>query len=68
MNGIAEIQFDMEGDPYFMVEGIVHYLNEFCKDMFSPSEWAYKSLSNTASMGITIDEVGEEVTYQYFTM
>jgi len=67
MTGTAEIQYDMEGDAYFTTEeGVVHYINEFCRDMFSNDGVAYKPLSNMSSMGITVNETGEEITYEYF--
>ena len=67
MSGIAKIQYDGYGNPYFVTEeGIVHYVNEFCRDIFSDDEVAYKPLSNTSSMGITVDADSEEVTYEYF--
>ena len=68
MKGTAKIQYDGYGNPYFVTEeGIVHYVNEFCRDMWvSNDEVAYKPLSNTSSMGITVDADSEEVTYEYF--
>ena len=67
MSGTAKIQYDGYGNPYFVTEeGTVHYVNEFCRDIFSDDEIAYKPLSNTSSMGITVDADSEEVTYEYF--
>ncbi len=67
MTGTAEIQFDQEGDAYFMTEeGVVHYINEFCRDMFTNDGVAYKPLSNMSSMGITVNETGEEIFYEIF--
>jgi hypothetical protein len=65
MTGTAEIQFDQEGDAYFMTEeGVVHYINEFCRDMFINDGVAYKPLSNMSSMGITVE--GEQIFYEIF--
>ena len=67
MKGTAKIQYDGYGNPYFVTEeGIVHYVNEFQRDYFSDDEMAYRPLSNTSSMGITVDADSEEVTYEYF--
>ena len=70
MSGTAKSQYDGYGNPYFVIEEgnyrHVHYVNEFCRDIFSDDEVAYKPLSNTSSMGITVDADSEEVTYEYF--
>lgn len=67
MKGTAEIQYDMEGDAYFVTEeGVVHYIDEFCRDMFSNDGVAYRPLCNRSSMGITVNETGDEVFYEYF--
>jgi len=63
----ANISFDMEGDPYFMVGDTAYYLNEFMKtddDEFD----GITHITNTGGMGINIDEANEQVKYTIFTI
>ena len=63
----ASFNFDMEGDPYFMVGDIAYYLNEFMKtddDEFD----GITHITNTGGMGINIDEANEQVKYTIFTI
>ena len=62
----TSINFDQEGDAYFMVGDLTYYLNEFIK---SESEFdAVAGIANTGGIGIKIDEANEEVEYSLFTI
>lgn len=65
--GTAEIQFDQEGDAYFMVEGTVYYLNEFMRADGNPGV-GYKTLSNTGGIAATIGSTGEEVYFEFISL
>jgi len=62
---IASIEFNMDGDPYFMMSGMAYYLSEFMKtgDEFD----GITHITNIGGMGIKIDEANEEVKYSFFT-
>jgi len=62
----ANISFDMEGDPYFMVGEVVYYLNEFIKVQDGEFD-GVAHITNTGGIGITIDEANEQVEYSIFT-
>ena len=62
----TSINFDQEGDAYFMAGDLVYYLNEFMK---SESEFdGVTHIANTGGIGIKIDEANEEVEYTFFTI
>ena len=60
--GTANIQYDQEGDAYFMLGGEVYYLSEFYSDGFSGT--AYLSLSAFESLAISVDPENESVFYE----
>ena len=63
----TSINFDQEGDAYFMVGDIAYYLNEF---MLMPHEGELTGVThvtNTGGIQIVVDEVNEEVEYTFFT-
>ena len=62
------IDFDQDGDAYFMANGVANYLNEF---MLMPHEGELMGIShvtNTGGIQIVVDEVNEEVEYTFFTI
>lgn len=62
----ANISFDMEGDPYFMVGEIAYYLNEFIKVPDGEFD-GVTHITNVGGIGIKINEANEEVEYSIFT-
>jgi len=64
--GTAEIQFDQEGDAYFMVDGAAYYLNEFMRADNTPNV-GYKTLTNTGGITASIDPTGEEVYFEFIS-
>lgn len=65
----ANISFDMEGDPYFMVGETTYYLSEFIKikQVRGVKGDGVTHITNTGSMIINIDEANEQVEYSIFT-
>jgi len=62
----ATIDFDQEGEAYFMVGELTYYLNEFMK---SEREFdTVAGIANTGGIGIKVDEANEEVEYTLFTI
>lgn len=59
------IHFDQEGDAYFYVGEMVHYLSDFmsCGGQFD----AVDHLTNAGGIGINLDATNEEVEYSIFT-
>ena len=61
----ASIEFNMDGDPFFMVDDMAYYLNGFMK---TGGEFdGVTHITNTGGVGIKIDEANEEVEYSFFT-
>ena len=63
----AEIQFDMDGDAYFMVGEIAYRLDEFIKVQHGEFD-GVAHITNTGGIGIKIDEANEQVNYSFFTL
>ena len=64
----TNINFDQDGEAYFMVGETAYYLNEF---MLMPHEGELIGVShvtNTGGIQIVVDEVNEEVEYTFFTI
>ena len=73
----ATIDFDQDGDAYFMANGVANYLNEFIATRTmvlgeiqkSDGEFdATTHITNTSGMGIKLNESNEEVEYTVFTI
>jgi len=64
--GTAEIQFDQEGDAYFMVDNVAYYLNEFMRADDAPNV-GYLTLTNTGGISANIDPTGEEVYFEFIS-
>ena len=65
----ANLEFDQDGDAYFMANGVANYINEFIRtnEDFIPFD-AINHITNTGGMGINIDESNDEVKYSIFTI
>ena len=61
------IDFDQDGDAYFMANGVANYLNEFIAHGDSEVD-GVTHITNTGGMGIKIDPANEEVEYTVFTI
>ena len=64
--GTAEIEFDMNGDAFFMVDETKYFLNEFMRADNSPTI-GYKTLTNTGGITANIDTSGEEVYIEFIS-
>ena len=62
----ATIDFDQDGDAYFMANDIAYYLNEFMKVTDGEFD-GVTHITNTGGIGIKVDETNEEVEYTFFT-
>ena len=62
----TSINFDQEGDAYFMVGELTYYLNEFMKTDGGDFD-GVTHITNTSGIGININESNEEVEYTVFT-
>ena len=62
----ATIDFDQDGDAYFMANGVANYLNEFMKTDGGDFD-GVTHITNTSGIGININESNEEVEYTVFT-
>ena len=62
----ATIDFDQDGDAYFMANDIAYYLNEFMKVTDGEFD-GVTHITNTVGMGIKVDPSNEEVEYTFFT-
>jgi hypothetical protein len=63
----ATIDFDQDGDAYFMMGDIAYYLKEFIKVPDGEFD-GVTHVTNTGGIGIKIDEANEEVEYTVFTI
>ena len=63
----ATIDFDQDGDAYFIANGVANYLNEFMKADGSEFD-GVTHITNTSGMGIKLNESNEEVNYTVFTI
>ena len=64
--GTAEIEFDMNGDAFFMVDDTKYFLNEFMRADNSPTI-GYMTLTNTGGITANIDPSGEEVYFEFIS-
>jgi len=68
----ATIDFDQDGDAYFMANGVANYLNEFIvtddRNGYAKEFDGVTHITNTGGMGIKIDPSNEEVEYTVFTI
>ena len=62
----ATIDFDQDGDAYFMANGVANYINEFMKTDGGEFD-AVTHITNTGGIGIKLDQTNEEVEYTVFT-
>lgn len=63
----ANINFDQDGEAYFMVGETAYYLNEF---MLMPHEgelMGVTHITNTGGIQVRVDGYNEEVEYSIFT-
>jgi hypothetical protein len=65
--GTAEIQFDQEGEAFFMVDDTAFYLNEFMRADDTPNV-GYLTLSNIGGLSASIDPTGEEVYFEFISL
>jgi hypothetical protein len=64
--GTAEIEFDMDGNPFFMVDDVQYFLNEFMRADDTPNV-GYLTLSNTGGISASIDPTGDEVYFEFIS-
>tara|TARA_B110000285_G_C15058966_1_gene581241 strand:+ start:853 stop:1065 length:213 start_codon:yes stop_codon:yes gene_type:complete len=62
--GTADIEFDMDGNAFFMVDDVKYSLDEFIRADGEPSI-GYMALSNTGGISANIDPSGEEVYFEF---
>jgi len=63
----SSLEFDQDGDAYFMANGVANYINEFMKADGGDFD-GVTHITNTSGMGINIDEANDEVEYSIFTI
>lgn len=64
--GTADIEFNMEGEAFFVVDDTRYFLNEFMRADNSPTI-GYKTLTNTGGITANIDPSGEEVYFEFIS-
>ena len=64
--GTADIEFNMEGEAFFVVDNTRYFLNEFMRADNSPTI-GYKTLTNTGGITANIDPSGEEVYFEFIS-
>ena len=64
--GTADIEFDMDGNPFFMVDDVQYFLNEFMRADDTPNV-GYLTLSNTGGISASIDPTGDEVYFEFIS-
>jgi hypothetical protein len=64
--GTAEIEFDMDGNAFFMVDDVQYFLNEFMRADDTPNV-GYLTLTNTGGITASIDPTGEEVYFEFIS-
>ena len=64
--GTADIEFDMDGNAFFMVDDVQYFLNEFMRADDTPNV-GYLTLSNTGGISASIDPTGDEVYFEFIS-
>jgi len=64
--GTADVEFDMDGNAFFMVDDVKYSLEEFVRADNTPNV-GYLSLSNTGGISASIDPSGEEVYFEFIS-
>ena len=65
--GTADVEFDMDGNAFFMVDDVKYSLEEFVRADNTPNV-GYLSLSNTGGISASIDPSGEEVYFEFISL
>jgi hypothetical protein len=64
--GTADIEFDMDGNAFFMVDDVKYSLDEFMRADDTPNV-GYLTLSNTGGISASIDPTGDEVYFEFIS-
>ena len=64
--GTADIEFDMDGNAFFMVDDVQYFLNDFMRAGDAPNV-GYLTLSNTGGISASIDPTGDEVYFEFIS-
>ena len=65
--GTADVEFDMDGNAFFMVDDVKYSLEEFVRADNTPNV-GYLSLSNTGGISASIDPSGEEIYFEFISL
>ena len=64
--GTAEIEFDMDGNAFFMVDDVKYSLDEFMRVDNTPNVGC-KTLTNSTGITASIDPAGDGVYFEFIS-
>ena len=65
--GTADVEFDMDGNAFFMVDDVKYLLEDFLM-ADDNSKVGYLSLTNTGGISASIDPSGEEIYFEFISL